>query len=299
MINALTSAATVGNRPEEALALTNGANSGILGPGQQRWFRFASNETDTVGSVERSVTLSFTPNQQLQDVSLQLFEASQVSSFTQGKITELRNFGAGQAMSVDNTPQTSELFWTGWVLEQNGDYIQLINHGDKAIDYELVTDGVSLSTSPDNSSILESMVSSPSAGTTPETAFLLQPGQTEGHISPNEIIWYSFSSPNLTSNHFEEVSLTLVTTPNQSHQINDVAFDIFTSQALQTWSPDNNSSINNVGAGMLVPQGGGFGERFWTGWIVDNDIYYLRLHNQSTTPIDYWFFTDENYRPKW
>jgi hypothetical protein len=40
------------------------------------------------------------------------------------------------------------------------------------------------------------------------------------------------------------------------------------------------------------------GEKFWNGWVVDNDVYYVQLRNLNEVPMDYWLFTGDVYRPE-
>jgi len=40
------------------------------------------------------------------------------------------------------------------------------------------------------------------------------------------------------------------------------------------------------------------GERFWTGWVIDRTLYYLRVRNGTDYQMDYWLFTDNVYNPE-
>jgi hypothetical protein len=55
-----------------------------------------------------------------------------------------------------------------------------------------------------------------------------------------------------------------------------------------------------LGAGSLVVRDNNSltGERFWTGWIVENELYYVQIRNGSDTHVDYWLFTDDVYGPE-
>ena len=92
----------------------------------------------------------------------------------------------------------------------------------------------------------------------------------------------------------------MVATPDDGNRIHNITFDVFTADAVKNWSPGNNSQINNVGAGSLVVRDNNdlTGERFWTGWVTENSLYYVQIRNGTNVHIDYWLFTDDVYGPE-
>jgi hypothetical protein len=125
-------------------------------------------------------------------------------------------------------------------------------------------------------------------------------GQNVGRLAPGEEIWRSFSIADSDSNYFEETALTMIFTPGDGRRSEQVTFDIFTPEGVRNWSSGNHLGINNIGAGSVVYRDNNplTGEKFWTGWVVDNGLYYVRLHNGAESPVDYWLFTEDVYQPE-
>jgi hypothetical protein len=119
----------------------------------------------------------------------------------------------------------------------------------------------------------------------------------QGQLAPGQETWYSFSMSDQDGEYFEEVKLTMFATPNTYHQIDRLSFEIFTAAEVARWS--SGVSLNNVGAGSLIQRDNDplTGERFWTGWLVDNDLYYLRVSNGTAEFMDYWLFVGDIYYP--
>lgn len=261
----------VGKTPSTSIALVERPNTGLLAPGEQRWFKFKPNSVDPA-ATEKSLTLIFTPDETAR-MSFQLFEAEQLH----------HNLGAGQPVVRDNNPETGELFWTGWLPGQRYYYIELTNSSDTVVDYWLFADNVTgypLGETP--------TAANPDSGL-PATAPLLW-GQNKGGLEPGQEKWYSLTLTDGDDEYFEPLSLTMVATPDDGHRIRHITLEIFTAQAV---------SGPPLGAGSIVyrddnPQ---TGERFWTGWLVEGGLYYVRLHNANEIPIDYWLFTEDLYGP--
>lgn len=305
LISSYSSAATVtGAAPSLAISLANDLNTGILAPGEQRWFKLTPGSTSQSSQVEQSLTLFFTPDdgQQIRQVSLQLFAESQLPFFYEGNADKMTNFGAGQLVSRDNNPRSGELFWTGWLFQGQGYYLQLKNDKQIPIDYWLLTkDVISYPLDTGEMVIAESQApESPSplvGGQSPQAAIPMQMAQYQGNLAPAQEIWYSFSVADQDGDFFEEMGLTMFATPDTHHQIDRLAFEVFTAAAVTQWSPG--VSLPNVGAGSLVQRDNDplTGARFWTGWVVDSDLYYIRISNSSNDFMDYWLFVGDIYNP--
>jgi len=305
-----TSAATVtGRSPFFSVSLVDGVNTGILGPGEQRWFRLEPGMPSQLEPIEQSLTLIYTPgdDSRSQQVAMQVFEETQLQFFYPDDAGQMTNLGAGQTVHRDNNPQTSELFWTGWLPAQENYYIQVMNGSDTTVDYWLLTDdvygyplGVSETTQIDATSVEIETPSVPVAGRAPQDAIVLNPGYSQGHLESNQEIWYAFSITDSDNEVFEEAALTMFITPDNGQLIWNVSFDIFTAQEIQNWLADGNFQINNIGAGSVVNRDKNplTGERFWTGWIIDGEVYYVKIQNNADSPIDYWFFTGDVYNPE-
>lgn len=303
-----TTAATVtGRNPAVPIELIQGVNTGVLGPGQQRWFRFVPDAAGQTGPVEQSLTVFFTPGNgyRANQVSFQIFEERELPHFYFGDAGKMANFGAGQVVSRDNNPQTGELFWTGWLFGEQRYYIQLANSTDTPIDYWLVTDNTTAlppnePEQPENRPAAPQADAAPPDGATPSTAAALQTGQNKGHLLPGAEMWYSFTIADSDNESFEETALTMIVTPDNGNRIWRVHFDVFTNRAVQNWWQGGEAELYNVGAGSVVyrdhdPQ---TGELFWTGWVVDGERYYVRVRNDADAAVDYWLFTGDVYNPR-
>ena len=306
-----TSAATVtGSSPFLSVSLVKGANTGILSPGEQRWFRLSLDEPDQSASVEQSLTLVYTPGDEPRSsqVALQIFEEKELASFFPDDTSQMTNLGAGQIVTRDNNPQTGELFWTGWLPTQASYYIQLANSTGATIDYWLITDDVSgyplgepaAITIPASATPAVLPTPVPASGSTPQDAITLNFGQNQGNLNPGQEIWYKMKIADSDNEFFEETALTLITTPNQNQQGLKVELEIFSSGDIQNWINGVTSKLNNMGAGSVVTRDNNplTGEQFWTGWIIDSEVYYVRVRNGADVPVDYWLFTGDIYNPK-
>ncbi len=316
LIISYSSAATATGRvPALAISLVEESNTGILGPGEQLWFKFTA--AGDANQVEQALTLFFTPGdeQQIRQVSLRLFEENQLPADPEA--VDTAHFGAGQPVSRDNNPRSGELLWNGWLFSGQNYYLQLKNDNAIPVDYWLLTDDVmSYPIDVSELALVETEQSEPvvvsnevvevaveaiaDLGATPNTALPLIEEENRGKLKPGEEIWFSFVRTDLDSDFFEEMSLTLYMTPNDFSQINRVNFDVLTADEVSRWSIQDNTELTNVGAGSFVERDDNplTGARFWTGWVVDGDLYFVRLRNGSDSQIDYWLFDGDIYSPE-
>ncbi len=95
------------------------------------------------------------------------------------------------------------------------------------------------------------------------------------------------------------MALTMFTTPDDGQRLQRMNFDLFTASEIRFWSPEAGSKLHNFGAGSIVQRDNNplTGERFWSGWLVKQDLYYLRIRNSNDIPMDYWLFTADIYQP--
>lgn len=326
LILSVTSAATAtGRAPSLAITLVEGTNSGILGPGEQRWFRWQPGTGSAQGQTEAALTLFFSPGDgnQTRAVSLKLYEADQVTLFYEGDSSRMVNLGAGQPLSRDGDPQTGELVWTGWLLDEQSYYVQMSNSSQMAVDYWLVTADVVAIPQPATASTKEdggmearqvtpgaetgamtAAVPAPVGGDSPETALPLRYRSTEGtpltgDLAPGQEVWYSLTAEDGDQEFFEAVALTMFATPNERQQAERLNFELFTAEAVRGWQPGQ-TEIDNFGAGSRVQRDNDprTTEHFWTGWLLEGNMYYLRIRSGAEVPVDYWLFSGDVYQPE-
>ena len=307
VIVSTSAATTTGKAPSLAISLADDLNTGILGPDDQRWFKLTP--TGQATQVEQALTVFFTPGDgnMARQVSLQLFEESQLPLFYEGDTGSMVNLGAGQSVSRDSNPNSGELFWTGWLLGQQSYYIQIKNSSQTPIDYWLFTKDVSNFAFEEAADTVETEATPApiSQGTSPYAANSLNfnPTVTEpykGSVVPGQEVWYSLSAGNVDQAYFEQAALTMFATPNDAGQAENLTFEIFTAEEIRHWSTGGSNQLNNIGAGSLVQRDKDpfTAEHFWTGWLVDRDIYYIRIYNGSNLQIDYWLFPGDIYNPE-
>ena len=123
----------------------------------------------------------------------------------------------------------------------------------------------------------------------------LHDGVNIGKLAPGGEHWYSFIRDDFDSEWFEFMPLTLFSTPtdgNTSHHIN---FQIFTGSQLQIWQRGTPEDMVPMGDGQWVSRDKDpvTGERLWAGHVIDGDMYYVRIFNNSSDVIDYYLITND------
>ncbi len=300
IIFASSAATATGSAPALAVSLVAGPNTGLMTPGEQRWFRFTP---EGGGHLEKSLTLMFTPDngRRAAQVQLQLFEENQVFSGS------MANFGAGQVVSRDGNPETGELLWTGWLFGQQNYYVQLLNGSDAAIDYWLFTDNVSSyalgsPAAPPTPAPAATPTALPAGQPAADPSPFLTAAGARGHLPPHTTHWYSLNRSDAPGEgQFVDLSYTLFFTPEDGSRGPRVNFKLFPAQAVEQWQRGQAAELVNFGAGALVSRDGdpNTGERVWQGVVLKHDTYRLAVENQSDAPIDYWLFEGDIYHPNW
>jgi len=132
-----------GLSPFTALPLNNGRNTGVLAPGESRWYEMPPGSDGTY-QRQANLTLFFTPDDgnRAHHVNFQIFSADQITDWYWGDRGHEPNLGAGGVVSRDGNPVTGELLWSGWTVSSDTFYIQVLNGADVTIDYWLFTDDV-------------------------------------------------------------------------------------------------------------------------------------------------------------
>lgn len=132
-----------GLSPFTAFPLNDGRNTGMLAPGESRWYEFASS-TDGDFQRQADLTLFFTPDDgsRTHQVSFQIFPVGQITRWYWDDVGQMQNLGAGGVVSRDGNPVTGELLWSGWVVNSETYYVQVFNGANVTIDYWLFTDDV-------------------------------------------------------------------------------------------------------------------------------------------------------------
>ena len=122
-------ATSTGSSPDLAISLTPGVNTGILGPGQRRWFRVTPNEySEQYQNMHLSMFFTTDVDSPRHQVNFELFTGNDVMAWQQGNQPELSNFGAGMPVSRDGDLRVGERIWQGTVLRNETYYLAVDNN---------------------------------------------------------------------------------------------------------------------------------------------------------------------------
>jgi hypothetical protein len=288
------------NAPDSAETLEPGLTKGRLAPNSTYWYTFTPEKSGSNLYKDLEYTMFFTPDDghRKRNVNFKLYTYKEFEKWQRGDAGQMEHFGAGSVVDRDGDYNTGEMLWNGTVIKGDKYLIAITNGNDIPIDYYLF----------DNDIINPILGPLPeptpfpvfAEGASPQTATPLRLGVNKGGLEPGEEAWYSFSLADFDNEFFEEMALTMVTTPDDGNRIRNMVFDVFTADAVKGWSPGDNSRIHNLGAGSVVYRDDNHltGERFWSGWVVDNDLYYVQIRNGSDIHMDYHLFTGDVYHPE-
>ncbi len=306
-------ATTTGSTPGLAISLATGTNTGILAAGERRWYRIMPNgQGERYQDLRFSMVYSSEGGAPQHSVNFELYTADEIKAWQQGGKATPNNFGAGM---FRNNADVDERIWRGTVLRDGTYYLAIENGAESAVDYWLYDDDAlapdqtvkiaallepaPVAAPPDSEPATLPDKSALAQGITLQTALPAPLERTTGGLAPGQEIWYSFSVDNDTQAQFGEMALTMIVTPDDGNRIWNVNMEVFTADSVATWSPENNTAISNVGAGSVVYRDDNplTGERFWSGWVVNNEVYYVRIINGAKAHIDYWLFNGDVYHP--
>jgi len=284
----------------------DGVTHGKLAPNSTGWytFQFDDFESGNPNSVKENVeyTLFYTPmDGNLRHlVNFELFRAGETDFWLRGDGAEgMTNFGAGAIVERDRNYVTGERLWSGAVLNGNKYLLAVENNTGIDIDYWLV-EGDVYDFEIDGPTFAATKTYAP--GASPTTSVPLKLGENVGKLMPGEQAWHSFFITDFDNEAFEQMALTMIATPADGNRDHYITFEVFRAGPdVQYWSetdPDN-SQISNMGAGSLVVRDDNpwTMERFWNGWVLDNNLYLVQVRNGSDVPVDYHLFTGDVYRP--
>ncbi len=289
----------VGTDPGNAEEFTfDQTGRGTVAPNSTHWYTFTYPDDRQSPFQDLDFSMFFTPDDgnRRHNVNFQLYEYSEFYKWQRGDIDQLNHFGAGMLVSRDGDDLTGERSWRGKVNKGDKYLLSISNGNDIPMDFWLFDENII------NPILGPLPAPNPEPafvqGEAPHTAIPLDTGVNKGSLAPDEESWYAFRVTDPNDNEmFEEMALTMITTPDDGNRIRHMVFDVFTAQGVLAWSSGDNSRINNMGAGSVVYRDDNdqTGERFWKGWVVDNDLYYVQVRNGTKVNMDYWLFTDDIY----
>ena len=282
----------------------DGLTKGKLKPGDTGWYTFDLPDPDNKRAIAPlEFTMFFTPDDgnRRHKVNFELFAGKEVDFWMRGDGKEgMTNFGGGQIVSRDGDYLTGERLWSGAVLQGDKYLLAITNGTDIEIDYYLFQGDIYRPELGPKSPPAEAKVFA--RGEAPTTAVPVKLGENVGHLNPGEQAWMSFFMTNFDNKPFEPMAFTMIMTPDDGNRIYKVPFDVFRAGDVKYWSEADfeNKQITNLGVGSVVFRDNNpeTGERFWNGWVQNNNLYLVQIRNGSDVPIDYHLFTGDVYRPE-
>ena len=126
-------------------------------------------------------------------------------------------------------------------------------------------------------------------GSSPYTADLLVSGLNTGELQPGQEYWYAYSRLDLGDQTYNSIILSLNFEAEGRAIASRVNFQIFNFDQVETWLKDSSGPVDSLGLG--TPASADFdvntGERFWSGPVDANGVYYVRIFNLSPSPVQF------------
>jgi hypothetical protein len=208
----------------------------------------------------------------------------------------MHNIGAGSIVSRDGDPNTGELLWSGWLMDGQTYLLKISNGADADIDYWFFQKDM-----PHPLLGTQALPAPPAdvlPGTDPFHTLALDAGVNKGKLAPGQERWYSFARDDYDDATQEHSAFTLMFTPDDGNRIHRINFELFTAGQLHIWARGETDRMQNFGAGSEVSRDGNpeTGERLWSGWLMDREVYYVRVRNDADVTADYWLFPGDIVR---
>ncbi|MEW5960510.1 MAG: hypothetical protein AB1801_22520 [Chloroflexota bacterium] len=126
-------------------------------------------------------------------------------------------------------------------------------------------------------------------GSTPHTAHPLSQGANLDHLSPGEEDWYSYGRHTFESSDFSWISLALRYQSEAVLDADQVNFEVLAQPQAGSWFQTSEAPQEVLGVGLRSPlrASPSLIESFWTGHVAQQQLYYVRVFNNSPFSLDY------------
>lgn len=126
-------------------------------------------------------------------------------------------------------------------------------------------------------------------GGSPYTADLLVSGLNTGELAPGEEYWYAYSRRDLGEVTYNAVILSLNYEAEGRAISSRVNFQVFDFEQVEAWLKDRSSPVDSLGLGVAASADFDVntGERFWSGPVQSDKVYYVRIFNVSPSPVQF------------
>jgi hypothetical protein len=124
----------------------------------------------------------------------------------------------------------------------------------------------------------------------PQTAYTLTKGVNVNHLNPGEEDWYTYSRASFDDPTLSWISLAMrfeseaVISPQQAN------FEILAQPEADSWFQQQPTPADIQGTGLTSPlkaANQNLNAMFWTGEVAEQEVYYVRVFNQSPFGLNY------------
>lgn len=116
-------------------------------------------------------------------------------------------------------------------------------------------------------------------------------GLTVGQLQPGGQEWYQVNSASLKRDTDHLVVFNMVYRPGNHNVTPYVNFQVFTQEQLERWLQGSSNAALGIGIFTTTDFDPDSAERIWTGSLLREETYYVRLFNNSATPVEYHLMT--------
>lgn len=127
----------------------------------------------------------------------------------------------------------------------------------------------------------------PEPGSSPHAAQSLSNGLNVGTLTPGEEFWYAFGSTDLGNPPAHTVVLNMVYKPGGHEVAAYVNFQILTSEQIDRWLQGYADQHVGMGTFTTTDFDQETAERLWSGSVLEDETYYVRLFNNSSQSVEY------------
>lgn len=124
----------------------------------------------------------------------------------------------------------------------------------------------------------------------PQTARTLTKGVNVNHLNPGEENWYTYSRASFDDPALSWLSLAMRFESEAVISSQQANFEILTQPQADTWFQKPAAPADILGAGLASPlkaSNQNLNAMFWTGEVGDQEVYYVRVFNQSPFGLNY------------
>jgi len=124
-------------------------------------------------------------------------------------------------------------------------------------------------------------------GSSPYAAQPLSSGLNVGALAAGEAFWYVFNTSDLSNQLDHSIALNMVYKPGEHDVAPYVNFQIFTFNQVDRWLQGYADATMGIGVFATTDFDQETAERLWSGSLLKDEVYYVRVFNNSKQPVEY------------